>query len=128
MKLLHVDSSILGDHSVSRRLSAAVVEQWRRRIPGLEVTYRDLTAEPLSHFSGALIAARSGAGEAVGPELARDLEVSAQVLAEFLAADIVVVGAPMYNFSVSSQLKAWIDRLAIQGRTFRYTENGPQGL
>lgn len=132
MKLLHVDSSILGEHSVSRRLSAELVEQWRRRVPGLEVTYRDLAAEPLPHFSGALIAARSGAETGMGagtdPALARDLELSEAVLAEFLAADVVVVGAPMYNFSVSSQLKAWIDRLATQGRTFRYSEQGPVGL
>lgn len=128
MKLLHVDSSILGEHSVSRRLSAALVAQWRERVPGLEVTYRDLAAEPLPHFSGALIAARSGAEADSDADLARDLAYSEQVLAEFLAADVVVVGAPMYNFSVSSQLKAWIDRLATQGRTFRYTEQGPVGL
>lgn len=128
MKLLHVDSSILGAGSVTRRLSAALVAQWRQRQPGLEVTYRDLAAEPLTHFSGALIAARAAGGEADEPALAQDLALSEQVLAEFLAADVVVVGAPMYNFSVSSQLKAWIDRLATQGRTFRYTAEGPQGL
>lgn len=114
MKLLHVDSSIQGEGSVSRRLSAAVVERWRARHPHLEVTYRDLATAPLPHLDGVLLAA----GERAGSE----------ALEEFLAADVVVVGAPMYNFGVPSQLKAWIDRLAVAGRTFRYTSAGPEGL
>lgn len=126
MKVLHVDSSILGDNSVSRRLSAAVVADWRRRIPGLAVTYRDLANEPLSHFSGPLLMAR--AGGMAEHELEKDLAVSDCILNEFLEAAVVVIGAPMYNFSISSQLKAWIDRLATPGKTFRYTEEGPEGL
>ena len=114
MKLLHIDSGILGEHSVSRRLTAAVVAQWTADVPDLDVTYRDLAAEPLDHLSGAVVASGFADGAAA--------------LEEFLAADVIVVGAPMYNFTIPSQLKAWIDRLAVQGKTFRYTESGPVGL
>jgi FMN-dependent NADH-azoreductase len=127
MKLLHVDSSILGPGSVSRQLSAEIVAAERRRQPVLTVVYRDLAAEPVGHLSGAHLAAAQEA-PAEGSALHRDLAAGRAAPEEFLAADIVVVGAPMYNFSVSSQLKAWIDRLAVAGKTFRYTENGPVGL
>lgn len=128
MKLLHVDSGILGDHSVSRRLTAAIVADLKTRHPSLDVTYRDLTAEPVAHLTGAHLAAASADPGQVDPQVAADLADGASALDAFLAADIVVVGAPMYNFSIPSQLKAWIDRLAIVGKTFRYTESGPVGL
>ncbi len=128
MKLLHVDSSILGEHSVSRRLSAALVGEWRRRVPGLEVTHRDLAARPIGHLSGEVLGAARAAAEELHPDLRRDLAEGHAALEEFLAAEVVVVGAPMYNFTVPSQLKAWIDRLAIAGKTFRYTADGPVGL
>ena len=127
MKLLHLDSSVLGANSVSRQLSAAAVDRLRKSIPGLEVTYRDLAAQPLPHLSGAHLAAAQGAS----PEtttVQEDVAQSQAVLDEFLAADIVVIGAPMYNFSVSSQLKSWIDRIAVAGKTFRYGPNGAEGL
>ncbi|HEY4251763.1 MAG TPA: FMN-dependent NADH-azoreductase [Roseomonas sp.] len=128
MKLLHIDSSVLGDNSVSRRLSAATVASLRGKTPGLEVTYRDLAAEPVAHFSGALLAAFGSAPESWSTEQQQDVAHGGAALEEFLAADIVIVGAPMYNFTVSSQLKAWIDRLAVAGKTFRYTEKGAEGL
>ena len=127
MKLLHIDSSILGAGSVSRTLSAAIVAAQQAQNPGLQVSYRDLAAQPVGHLSGAHLAAGQGAA----PEdaaLAADVADGAAVLDAFLAADIVVVGAPMYNFSIPTQLKAWIDRLAIAGRTFRYSEMGVEGL
>ncbi len=127
MKLLHVDSSILGQNSVSRILSADVVAAEKARHPGLEVTYRDLATTPLGHLSGAHLAAAQGTVPEAGP-LLEDISAGQAALAEFLAADIVVVGSPMYNFGISSQLKAWIDRLAVAGQTFRYTETGPVGL
>jgi FMN-dependent NADH-azoreductase len=127
MKLLHVDSSILGAGSVSRQLSAAVVSAERRRHPGLEVVYRDLGAAPVGHLSGAHLAAAQGAVPETS-NLQHDVAAGQTALAEFLAADIVVIGAPMYNFGIPSQLKAWIDRLAVAGQTFRYTEKGPEGL
>ncbi len=127
MKLLHVDASILGESSVSRQLSAAVVERLRQAHPAATVTYYDLGAEPIGHLTGAHLAAGRGlpAGSA---SLQQDVARGQRALEDFLAADIVVVGAPMYNFSVSSQLKAWIDRLAVAGKTFRYTQSGVQGL
>ena len=127
MKLLHVDSSILAGNSVSRTLSADIVAAEQQRHPGLEVTYLDLGAAPVGHLSGAHLAAFQGAAPEE-PGLQADLAAGMAVMDEFLAADIVVVGAPMYNFGIPSQLKAWIDRLAVAGKTFRYTEKGPEGL
>jgi FMN-dependent NADH-azoreductase len=128
VNLLHIDSSILGDHSVSRKISAAAVASLRAANPGLKVTYRDLDAAPAPHQSGALLAARGLTPDARSPDQARDVAEADAILEEFLVADIVVIGAPMYNFGVPSQLKAWIDRIAIKGKTFAYTEYGPKGL
>jgi FMN-dependent NADH-azoreductase len=126
MKLLHIDSSVLGPHSVSRQVSAAIVDRLRQANPGLEITYRDLGATPLSHLSGSHLAAAQGAT----PEAAllSDLTAGQTALNEFLAADIVVLGAPMYNFTIPSQLKAWIDRIVVVGKTFKYDAQGPEGL
>jgi FMN-dependent NADH-azoreductase len=125
MKLLHVDSSILGQGSVSRILSAEIVEAQRAAHPGLEVTYLDLAATHLGH----LTATHMGAVDAAADGVKADILAGYAALEAFLAADIVVVGAPMYNFGIPSQLKAWIDRLAIAGKTFRYGEDGhPVGL
>jgi FMN-dependent NADH-azoreductase len=128
MKLLHIDSSILGTHSATRELGAALVKSWRERQPNIEVQYLDLAREPFNHLSSELIAARSGPVAAPAPDVQQDIERSEQAVAAFLAADVVVIGAPMYNFSIPSQLKAWIDRVAVAGKTFRYTEKGPEGL
>ncbi len=118
MKLLHLDASALGGQSVTRELSAALVRHQQALHPALQVEYRDLDAEPVPHLT-----ARSLAGEDAAEAAAAE-----RVLQQFLDADIVVVGAPMYNFSVPSTLKAWIDRIAVAGRSFRYTANGPEGL
>jgi FMN-dependent NADH-azoreductase len=119
MKLLHLDSSILGDNSASRALSAAIVARWHGNVPGLEVLHRDLAGEhALPHLDGASLA------KADPTEAAR----SARALEDFLAADAIVIGAPMYNFGIPSQLKAWIDRVAVAGKTFRYGAEGPVGL
>jgi FMN-dependent NADH-azoreductase len=126
MKLLHLDSSVLGPHSVSRQVSAAIVDRLRQATPSLDIVYRDLTQTPLAHLSGSHLAAAQGAPAPA--ELGPDLAASAAVLDEFLAADIVVIGAPMYNFTIPSQLKAWIDRVLVAGKTFSYGANGPQGL
>ena len=126
MKLLHIDSSVLGPHSVSRKLSAAIVNRLRQTTPALGVVYRDLTAAPLSHLSGSHLAAAQGA--APSAEVQQDLAAGQAVLEEFLAADIVVLGAPMYNFTIPSQLKAWIDRILVAGKTFKYGAQGAEGL
>ena len=127
MKLLHIDSSVLGPHSVSRKVSAAIVAHLSAATPRPEVVYRDLSAVPLAHLSGAHLAALQGA---TTPDAMtqRELAAGQAVLDEFLAADIVVLGAPMYNFTIPSQLKAWIDRIVVAGKTFKYDANGPEGL
>ena len=116
MNILHLDASALGAQSVSRELSANIVAALRRQSPAAQVRYRDLVADPLPHWQPVAGASREpGAlGEAI--------------LAEFLAADIVVIGTPMYNFGVPTQLKAWIDHIAVPGKVFRYTASGPEGL
>ncbi len=128
MNILHIDSSILGQGSVSRLLSAEIVARLKADNPAATVTYRDLGAEPVPHLSGATLAAGAQAPDQRSAAAQADLDIGDAVMDEFLAADVVVVGAPMYNFSISSQLKAWIDRLAVKGKTFNYTEAGPEGL
>jgi FMN-dependent NADH-azoreductase len=128
MKLLHVDSSILGPHSASRLLTSALVDKWRERVSGLEVTTVDLSKEPLGHLSDWQVATRFAPLESPTAAQQAELETSERALTQFLEADVVIIGAPMYNFSVPSQLKAWIDRIAVAGRTFRYGANGPEGL
>ena len=128
MKLLHIDSSVLSDNSVSRRLTRDVVEQWRLADPGVEVVYRDLSAEAPGHLSADILAAGRLPAEQRDPAQHAELALGEELLEEFLAADAIVLGAPMYNFTVPSQLKAWLDRVLVAGRTFKYTENGPVGL
>ena len=127
MNLLHIDSSILGDHSVSRTLSAAIVARLKSETPGLSETYRDLAAQPLGHLSGAYLAGQS-AEVKHDQALQEDIALGGRVLAEFLAADTVVIGVALYNCTVSSNLKAWVDRVLVAGKTFRYGPNGPEGL
>lgn len=127
MNLLHIDASILGASSASRQLSAAIVDKLKSGAAGLSVTYRDLAKDPLMHLSGEHLAAAQGAVPET-PAVQSDLAASQAVLEEFLAADVIVIGAPMYNFTISSQLKAWIDRILVAGKTFRYGANGAEGL
>ncbi|WP_448205744.1 FMN-dependent NADH-azoreductase [Azospirillum sp. sgz302134] len=129
MKLLHIDSSPLGDASVSRKLTASIVEAYRKADPGVEVVRRDLTVAPPDHLTGELMQVVKFRNlEGLTARQTEELALTDALVDEFLAADVVVIGAPMYNFSVPTQLKAWIDRIAQAGRTFRYTENGPVGL
>jgi len=107
--VLHIDSSINGENSASRVISSAIVDKLKQSNWGEKVIYRDLVANPIPHLTLDAFAANL------------DLE-------EFLAADTIVIGAPMYNFTLPTQLKAWIDRIVVAGATFRYTENGPEGL
>ena len=105
MIILHIDSSITGENSVSRVLSKRIVEQLTAAHPGTDVRHRDLVTDPLEHLTLGAFA-------------------NSDVLDEFLAADTVVIGAPMYNFTLPSQLKAWLDRILVAGKTFRYREDG----
>lgn len=127
MKLLHLDSSVLGANSVSRQLSQTIVQRLISIHPGITVTYRDLASDPVMHLSGAHLMARQS-GPAGDAAFNADVAKGDAYIEELLAADILVIGAPMYNFSVPTQLKAWIDRIAVAGKTFRYTASGPEGL
>jgi FMN-dependent NADH-azoreductase len=129
MKLLHIDSSALGTNSVSRQLTRQVVAQWRAGHADTQVEYLDLALDAPTHLSTDSLGFRLGPNaEGLSAVQRRENEISEKLVSQFLAADVVVIGAPMYNFSVPSQLKAWIDRIAQVGRTFTYTEAGPQGL
>jgi len=107
--ILHIDSSINGENSASRAISRSIVDQLVIATPRPGLIRRDLVSEPLPHLTLEAFADTS-------------------VIDEFLAADTVVIGAPMYNFTLPTQLKAWLDRILVAGKTFRYTENGPEGL
>ncbi|KVA29912.1 FMN-dependent NADH-azoreductase [Burkholderia cepacia] len=129
MNILHLDSSMLGNSSITRELSAAVVAGLRAQHPSAHVAYRDLVQDEIRHLTGPIAAGfRQIDVGALDDATAREHELSEALVKEFLASDVIVIGAPMYNFSVPSQLKAWLDRVAQAGRTFRYTENGPVGL
>lgn len=129
MKLLHIDSSILAANSVSRQLTSQIVAQWSADHPGVVVDYLDLAVHSPTHLSVDSLGFRQPAGAAAFSELQqRENAISEALVSQFLAADVVVVGAPLYNFTIPSQLKSWIDRIAQVGRTFTYTENGPKGL
>ena len=129
MKLLHIDSSPLNGNSVSRQLTQSIVAQWRAAHPGTTVEYLDLAADAPTHLNLDSLGFRMGPNaEGLSDVQKRENAISERLVSQFLAADVLVVGAPMYNFSIPSQLKAWIDRVAQVGRTIKYTEKGPQGL
>ena len=131
MNILHIDASPQGSASISRQLTAAVVEQLKREEPEAVVKHRDLIATPISHLSGELLQVlrpAPGTTPPSNPTLRAEAEQTETLVTELLSADVIVIGAPMFNFSIPSQLKAWIDRVAQAGRTFSYTAAGPVGL
>jgi FMN-dependent NADH-azoreductase len=130
MRLLHIDSSILGQNSTSRELTRAITAQWRSNHPGTVVEYLDLAVDGPSHLSIESLGFRqpSASADDLSDVQRRENAVSEALVSQFLAADVIVVGAPLYNFTIPSQLKSWIDRIAQAGRTFTYTDKGPQGL
>ena len=129
MKLLHIDSSILAQNSASRSLTAKITAQWVSSHPGTEVDYLDLAVNTPNHLAMESLGFRLGLDDAaLTPAQRVENAISEKLVSQFLAADVVVIGAPLYNFSIPSQLKAWIDRIAQQGRTFTYTATGPRGL
>jgi FMN-dependent NADH-azoreductase len=128
MKLLHIDSSILSTNSVSRQLTKDTVAQWVSNHPDTTVDYLDLAVDTPSHLSADSLGFRAPAGAEQSDVQKRENAISEALVTQFLAADVIVVGAPLYNFSIPSQLKSWIDRIAQVGRTFAYTETGPKGL
>jgi FMN-dependent NADH-azoreductase len=131
MNILQIDTSPLGPASLSRQLTAAVVQRLTQEAPTAEVTHLDLIATPISHLSGELLQVlrpAPGTTPSNDPAVRAEAEQTEAMLTGFLGADVIVIGAPMFNFSIPSQLKAWIDRVAQAGRTFRYTADGPVGL
>jgi FMN-dependent NADH-azoreductase len=128
-KLLHIDSSILGGNSVSRQLTAQIVASWRAAHPATEVSYLDLAVDTPSHLSEQSLGFRMPAGAAAFTDAQqRENAISEALVTQFLAADVVVIGAPLYNFAIPTQLKAWIDRIVQVGRTFTYTDKGQAHL
>ena len=129
MKLLHIDSSILGSHSKSRQLTAAIVAKLKQEHPQIEIVYRDLAATPPPHMTLASLPGDHPSSARSGPldEVAQRVrEESQRLLDEFMAADVVVLGVPMYNWSIPTRLKAWIDFIVVPGKTFRYGPQGPE--
>lgn len=128
MKLLHIDSSVLAGNSVSRQLTAQIVAEWTAQNADTTVSYLDLAQQAPSHLSADSLGFRMPAGSEQSDVQKAENAISEALVQQFLDADVIVVGAPLYNFSIPSQLKAWIDRICQVGRTFKYTEKGPQGL
>lgn len=127
MTLLHIDSSILNEQSASRQLTVFIAKRLTEANPGVQVVYTDLATDPVGHLSGAEFLAFQGI-EPQEAAIKQQVARNDKYLADFLAAETVVVGAPMYNFSLPTQLKAWLDRIAVPGKTFRYTATGVEGL
>ena len=118
MKVLHIDSSIMGDASVSRQLTQQIIAQVQAKQADAQVEYLDLAKQDIPHLTTEILMGQNAEQTALG----------GQILQQYLDADVIVVGAPMYNFGLPSPLKAWIDRISVAGKTFKYTENGPVGL
>jgi FMN-dependent NADH-azoreductase len=126
--LLQIQSGIFGGGSQSNKLSDLFVGEYQRANPGTTVVRRDLAAHPLPHLDGEILSAFMTPANEHTQQQRQAAGRSDDAIAELQAADVLVIGLPMYNFSVPSTLKAWIDHVARAGITFRYTENGPQGL
>ena len=118
--LLHIDASPRGERSHSRRMTREFVEQWKQAHPDDTVTYRDLGRHPVPHVDEPWIAAAFTPPEQHTPELRDAIHLSDQLVDEFLAADVYVIGVPMYNFSVPSGFKAYIDQIVRVGRTVAF--------
>lgn len=121
--LLHIDASPRGERSHSRRLTREFVEQWKLAHPNDTVTYRDIGRHPVPHVDESWIAAAFTPPEKHTPELRQAIYISDQLVDEFLAADIYVIGVPMYNFSIPSTFKAYIDQIVRVGRTVAFEPN-----
>lgn len=128
MNLLALDSSILENNSISRQLMRQFLDYWQQENPQAEIIYRDLNTQPINHLSSELLGAKQKASADLSSSLREDLELSEQLINEFINADELVIAAPMYNFTIPSQLKSWVDRVLVAGRTFKYTEQGVVGL
>lgn len=128
MNILHVTSSPRGSASYSNRVAANVIVELSSRNAGATVTARDLARDPLPHIGDDFVAATRGPNGPQTDEQRALLARSDELVDELFAADVIVIAAPMINFTIPTNLKAWIDFVARAGRTFRYSEKGPEGL
>lgn len=128
MKVLQLDSSVLGDASASRQLTQQIVDRLREREPNLQIVHRELGKDPVAHLTPDLLAIRSTAVDLLSELQNDEARLDEELITELKSADVLVIGAPLYNFTIATGLKAWIDRISVAGKTFRYTEKGPDGL
>ncbi|MCB2084860.1 MAG: NAD(P)H-dependent oxidoreductase [Sphingomonadaceae bacterium] len=128
MQILRIDSAVTGANAISRKLTQAMTDHFMATNPGATLVERDLEKDPLPHIDQVTTGAIRMPPEDHTPEMAAAYPAERAVLDEFLASDVVIIGAPMYNFTVPTQLKAWIDRLGVPRVTFAYSETGPKGL
>jgi FMN-dependent NADH-azoreductase len=126
-KVLILDSAATGEASVSRKLTRELVRALKARNPAVQLVHRDIGAEPIPHLTEETVGAIRG-GEAESPAARDAVALSDRLIAELKAADLIVIGAPMYNFGIPSTLKAWFDHVLRAGITFRYSAAGPEGL
>lgn len=126
MNILHIDSSLFGQQGVSSQLAEQLLQRFSRHQP--RITSRRFADQPLPYVDGVHISALMTPATDRSPEQQRLVDLSDQLIAEVQDADVLVIGVPMYNFSVPAMLKSWFDHIARAGVTFRYTANGPEGL
>ena len=127
-KLLFVTSSIATEGSNSRRLGREFIEAWRHRHPDSRVVERDLAGDSIPHVTAESMSAALTPSEKRTADQAAAAALADQLIEEVEAADVILLAVPMYNFSIPSTLKAWIDHIVRAGRTFRYSPAGPVGL
>lgn len=126
--VLIIESSARQQDSVSRQLTRAFIQQWQAAHPGDQINVRDVAANPLPHLDADLLGGWMKPAEQRSLPEQEAFERSNQLTDELLAADVLVLAAPMYNFTIPSTLKAWLDHVLRAGITFQYTPTGPQGL
>lgn len=127
-RVLVIESSARQQGSISRELTRQFIANWQAANPADQIQLRDLAAEPVPHLDATLLGGWMTPGEQQSEAEKAALERSNQLTDELLAADVLVLAAPMYNFAIPSTLKAWLDHVLRAGITFKYTETGPQGL
>lgn len=127
-KILHVISSPKGDASFSIKLGNAIIEKIKEANPGSLVTELDLSKKHFPHLEEAQLTSFYTPADKRTPENIEAVKHSDEAIAQLMDADVIVIGVPFYNFSIPSSLKAWIDHIARAGITFKYDENGPEGL
>lgn len=128
MNVLQIDSSVLSASSVSRQLTKSIVESLQQQNSNLKLTYRDVSSDPINHLSSEILTARFIDASEWSDEQKAETVLNETLLNELFAADILIIGAPMYNFTIPTQLKSWFDRVLVAVHTFKCTEQGPVGL